>query len=166
MSTDLSWQQRSQLALTARAEKWEQSSWMQKAELPVVAITVPILVGLVVLLGNALALPLMLSLAVATILGLVGVLPFMLRGTHSFIPIETDGTPSFAPMLRAMVASNYSKDQDSKGRSGQMVNLDSDELEFLSELVAEYLEDNDDLNHAEFGFVKAVLDKIDEALND
>jgi hypothetical protein len=45
-----------------------------------------------------------------------------------------------------------------------MANLTSDELEFLSELVGEYLEDNDDLNHTEFGFAKGLLDKIDEEL--
>jgi hypothetical protein len=45
-----------------------------------------------------------------------------------------------------------------------MVNLTSDELEFLSELVGAYLEDNDDLNHTEFGFAKSLLDKIEDGM--
>lgn len=45
-----------------------------------------------------------------------------------------------------------------------MVNFNSEELEFLSELIGLYLEENEDLNHREFGFAKGLLDKIDQEL--
>lgn len=164
MSTDLSWPQRFPLALTARAERWGQSSWMAKAELPVVGITVPILVVLAVLLGSALGLPLLWSQVAATILALGLVTPSMLRVTLSSTLIEIDGTRSTAQTNRVVVASNCCEEADYEGWYGPMVNLTSDELEFLSELVGDYLESNDDLNHNEFGFAKALLDKIDEEL--
>lgn len=164
MSTGLFWQQRFQLALTARADRWGQSSWMLKAELPVVAITVPILMGLAVWLGSAHGLPLVLSQGAATILGLVLVSPFMLRRMLSSTLIETGDTRFTAPMNPAEDVLNFFADQDYEGWSGLMANLTSDELEFLSELVGAYLEDNDDLNHTEFGFAKSLLDKIDEEL--
>lgn len=164
MSTGLSWLQPYLLALTARADRWGQSSWMAKAELPVVAITAPILMGLVVWLGSAHGLPLALSQGAATILGLVLVSPFMLRRMLSSTLIEIDDTRSTAPMNHAEDVLNFFADQDYEGWSGLMANLTSDELEFLSELVGAYLEDNDDLNHTEFGFAKSLLDKIDEEL--
>lgn len=165
MSTDLSWPQRSRLGLIARAERWGQSSSMQKAELPVVGITVPILVVLVAWLGSALALPLLWTLAAATILGLALVTPFMMRRMLSSTLIEIDGTLSTAPTHLATDVSKFSGDLDYEGWYGQMENLTSEELEFLSELVGEYLEDNDDLNHTEFGFAKSLLDKIEEAMD-
>lgn len=164
MSTDLSWLQRSHSALTARADRWGQSLWMAKVELPVVGITVPTLVVLVAWLDSVLGLPLMWNLAVVTILGLVLVSPFMLRRMLSSTLIENDDTRSTAPMNPAEDVLNFFADQDYEGWSGLMANLTSDELEFLSELVGAYLEDNDDLNHTEFGFAKSLLDKIDEEL--
>jgi hypothetical protein len=164
MNMVLSWQQRWRPELIVFADKWGQSLWMAKAELPVVAITVPILVVLVVWLGSALALPLPWGLAAATILGLVLVFPFMLRVMLSSTPIGIDETRYTAPMNPAEDVSNSFEDQDYEGWSGQMANLTSDELEFLSELVGEYLEENDDLNHREFGFAKALLEKIEEEL--
>jgi hypothetical protein len=152
------------LVETAAGEKSAQSSWTRIIELPVVAITVPILVVLVVWLGSAHGLPLALSQALATTLGLVLVIPFMLRGMLSSTPTGIDETRYTAPMNPAEDVSNSFEDQDYEGWSGQMANLTSDELEFLSELVGEYLEDNDDLNHTEFGFAKGLLDKIDEEL--
>lgn len=164
MNMVLSWQQRWRPELTVLADKWGQSLWMAKAELPVVGITVPTLAVLVVWLGSALALPLPWSLAAATILGLVLVFPFMLRVMLSSTPIGIDETRYTAPMSPAEDVSNSFEDQDYEGWSGQMANLTSDELEFLSELVGEYLEENDDLNHREFGFAKALLEKIEEEL--
>lgn len=154
-----------QRGLTALADRLGQSSLMAKAELPVVAITAPILVVLAVLLGSVLGLPLALSQGLATILALVLVSPFMLRRMLSSTLIEIDGTPSTSQMNHVVVASNCCGEADYVGWYGQMVLLTSDELEFLSELVGSYLEDNDDLNHAEFGFAKAVLDKVEEAMD-
>jgi hypothetical protein len=164
MNTDLSWLLPYRRALIAHAERWAQSSSMQRAELPVVAITVPILVVLVVWLGSAHGLPLALSQVLATTLGLVLVIPFMLRGMLSSTPTGIDETRYTAPMNPAEDVSNSFEDQDYEGWSGQMANLTSDELEFLSELVGEYLEENDDLNHREFGFAKALLEKIEEGM--
>ena len=164
MNMVLSWQRRWLPALTARADRWGQSSWMAKAEFLVVAITAPTLGVLAVSLGSALGLPLLLNLAAATILGLVLVSPFMLRRMLSSTLIEIDETPYTARMNPAEDVLNFFADQDYEGWSGLMANLTSDELEFLSELVGEYLEGNDDLNHTEFGFAKGLLDKIDEAL--
>lgn len=164
MNTVLSWLQPYQLALTARAEKWGQSSSMAKAELPVVGITVPTLVVLAAWLGNAQGLPPAWNLGAVTILGLGLVSPFMLRRMLSSTLIEIDETPYTAPMSPAEGVLNFFADQDYEGWSGLMANLTSDELEFLSELVGAYLEDNDDLNHTEFGFAKELLDKIDEEL--
>jgi hypothetical protein len=137
---------------------------MRKAELPVVAITAPILVALAALLGNALGVDPMLSQVLATILGLVCVTPFMLRAMLSSIPTGADVIPYTALTNPAEDVANSSEEADYEGWYGQMVNLTSDELEFLSERLGEYLEDNDDLNHTEFGFAKALLDKIDEEL--
>lgn len=164
MNTDLSWRQRSRLALTALDVKLEQSSWMPKAEFPVVAITAPILVVLVVLLGNALALPLTLNLAAATILALGLVSPFMRRGMHSSTPTETDGTRFTARILRVTDVPSYSGVPDYEGLFGQMANFNSDELDFLADLVEKYFDDNDDLSQREWGFAKGVQDKIDEAI--
>lgn len=155
----------SRLAATVAAGKLARLFSMPSIEFLVVAITAPILVVLVVWLGIALGLPLVLSLGVATILGLALVTPYMLRAMRSFTPTETDDILFMSPMLRAAVVSNFSKDPGYKGWSGQMVNLTSDELELLSELLGEYLEDNDDLSQREWGFAKGVLDKIEEALD-
>jgi len=156
--------QRWHRGLTALADRWAQSSWMKTTEFPVVAITAPILVVLAALLGSALGLPQPLSQGLATILGLVLVSPYMLRVMLSSTPTETDDTPCTSPMNHAEDVLNFFADQDYEGWSGLMANLTSDELEFLSELLGAYLEDNDDLNHTEFGFAKGLLDKIDEAL--
>lgn len=165
MNTDCLSLARWRRGLTVLADKWGQSSSMAKAELPVVAITVPILVVLVVSLGIALGLPLLLTQVLATILALALVSPFMLRRMLSSTLIEIDGTPFTSLMNRVVVASNCCGEADYVGWYGQMVLLTSDELEFLSELVGSYLEDNDDLNHAEFGFAKGVLDKVEEAMD-
>lgn len=164
MSTGLSLPQRFLHGRTALAEKWEQSSSIAKAELPVVAITAPTLVVLVAWLGSALGVPLLWTQGAATILGLGLVLPFMMRVMRSSTLIETGGTPSIAPTLRATAVSSFYEAPASEGWYGQMVNLTSEELEFLSERLGEYLEGNDDLNHAEFGFAKGLLDKIEEGL--
>lgn len=164
MNMVLSWQRRWLPVLTARAERWGQSSWMQKAELPVVAITAPILVVLAALLGSVLGLPLALSQVLATILALVLVSPFMLRRMLSSTLIETEEIRYTAPTNLAEDVLNFFADQDYEGWSGLMASFTSEELEFLSELVGAYLEGNDDLNHTEFGFAKSLLDKIDEEL--
>lgn len=164
MNMVLSWQRRWLPALTARADRWGQSSWMRKAELPVVAITAPILVVLAALLVSALGLPLLLSQVLATILGLVLVSPFMLRRMLSSTLIETDETRYTAQTNPAEDVLNFFAGQDYEGWSGLMANFDLAELEFLSELVGEYLEGNDDLSHREYGFAKSLLEKIDEEL--
>jgi hypothetical protein len=112
MSTVLSWLLRCQRGLTARADKWAQSSWMRKVELPVVAITAPILVVLVVWLGSAHGLPLALSQGLATTLALGLVTPFMLRVMLSSTRTETDEIPYTAQTNRAEGASNSSEDLD------------------------------------------------------
>jgi hypothetical protein len=137
---------------------------MAKAELPVVGITVPILVVLAAWLGSVLALPLPWTLAAATILGLALVMPFMMRRMLSSTLIEIDATRFTAQMPPVTGASRSFADQDYEGWSGLMASFNSEELEFLSDLVGAYLEGNDDLNHTEFGFAKSVLDKIDEEL--
>lgn len=164
-NTALSWPWRLVRAGTALEGKLVQLSWMKTIELPVVGITVPILVGLVVLLGSALGLPLALSLAAATILGLALVTPFMLREMLFFTQIETEGILSTAPTNLAEDVSNFFAGQDYEGWSGQMENFTSAELEFLSDLVGTYLEDEDDLSQREWGFAKGVLDKIEEAMD-
>jgi hypothetical protein len=112
MSTVLSWLLRCQRGLTARADKWAQSSWMRKAELPVVAITAPTLVVLAAWLGSAQGLPLALSQGLAMILGLVLVTPFMLRVMLSSTRTETDEIPYTAQTNRAEDVSNSSEDLD------------------------------------------------------
>lgn len=164
-NTGSSWQQRLVHAGTVLEGKLVQLSWMKTIEFPVVAITVPILVVLVALLGNVLALPLAWTLAVATILGLAVVLPFMLREMLFFTQIEAEGTLSTAPTSPAEDVLNFFAAQDYEGLSGQMESLTSNELEFLSELIGKYLEAEDDLSQREWGFAKGVLDKIEEALD-
>jgi hypothetical protein len=88
----------------------------------------------------------------------------MRKVTHSCTQTGTDAILSTAQTNRVVVATNCCGEVDYEGWYGQMVNLTSDELEFLSERLGEYLEGNDDLNHTEFGFAKGLLDKIDEAL--
>lgn len=151
--------------VTALDVKLGQLSWMKTIELPVVGITVPILVVLVVWLGSALGLPLAWTLAAATILALALVTPFMLREMRFFTPTETVDTRSTAPTSPAEDVSNFFVAQDYEGLSGQMESLTSEELEFLSELVGSYLEDEDDLSQREWGFAKGVLDKIEGALD-
>lgn len=165
MNTDYLSQVPSRLARTVADGRLARLFSMPSIELLVVGITVPILVVLAAWLGIALGLPLLLNLAVATILGLALVTPYMLRAMRSFTPTETDDTLFTSLTLRAAVVSNFSKDPAYKGWSGQMVNLTSDELEFLSERIGEYLEDNEDLSQREWGFAKGVLDKIEEALD-
>lgn len=165
MNTVLSWLQPYRYALTARADRWGQSSWMAKAELPVVGITVPTLVVLAAWLGIALGLPLAWNLVAVTILGLVLVSPFMLRRMLSSTLIEIDGTHSTARTSRAAVVPSYSGAPDYEGWYGPMVNFNSDELDFLSELVGLYLEENDDLSQREWGFAKGIQDKLEEALD-
>lgn len=143
-----------------------QSSWTRTTELLVAGITVPTLVVLVAWQGSAHGLSPMWSQGLATILGLALAYLAMRKSTVFLTSPKNDDIPFTAPTRLAPDAPRSSVTPDLHGWYGQMVNLTSDELEFLSELVAEYLEDNDDLNHAEFGFVKVVLDKIDEALND
>lgn len=138
---------------------------MKTIEFPAVAITGPTLVVLVAWMALAHGAPLPWSLGLAMTLGLAHVTPFMLREMRFFTPTETVGTRSTAPTSPAEDVSNFFVAQDYEGLSGQMESLTSEELEFLSELVGEYLEDNDDLNHTEFGFAKGVLDKIEEAMD-
>lgn len=152
-------------ALTALADEWGQSSLMEKAEFPVVGITVPILVVLAAWQGNVHGLPPVLNLGLAMILGLALVSPFMLRRMLSSTLIEIDGTRSTAPTSRVTAAPGYYAEVDYEGLSGQMVNLSSDELEFLTELVDGYFEKADDLSQREWGFAKGVQDKLEEALN-
>lgn len=156
--------QRWHRGLTALADRLAQSSLMKTTELLAVAITAPTLVVLVVWVGSAHGLPAMFVQALATILALALVSPYMLRGMLSSTLTEVDDTPCTSQTpLATDVLSSY-EDQDYEGWSGQMVNLSSEQLEFLSELLGAYLEDNDDLNHTEFGFAKGLLDTIDEAL--
>jgi hypothetical protein len=164
MNMDFLSRKRYRLVETAAGERSAQSSWTRSIELPVVAITVPILVVLVVWLGSAHGLPLALSQGLAMILALGLVTPFIRKVMLSSTPTGIDETRYTAPMNPAEDVSNSFEDQDYEGWSGQMANLTSDELEFLSELVGEYLEENDDLNHREFGFAKALLEKIEEEL--
>jgi hypothetical protein len=165
MSTVLSWQRRLRRVRTACVGKWEQSYLIAKAELLVVGITVPTLGVLAVLLGDAHGVSVLWSQAAATILGLVLVSPFMLREMRYSTPTETAATPCILLMNPAEAVTSFSEGPGYEGSFGQMANFSSDELEFLSELVGEYLEGNDDLNHTEFGFAKGVLDKIEESLD-
>lgn len=164
MNTDYLSREWWRVELTALADRLGQSSLMAKAELPVVGITVPTLMVLAAWLGSALALPLPWTLGAVTILGLGLVSPFMLRRMLSSTLIEIDETPYTARMNPAEDVLNFFADQDYEGWSGLMASFNSEELEFLSDLVGAYLEGNDDLNHTEFGFAKSVLDKIDEEL--
>ncbi len=165
MSTVLSWPQQFRRGLTALAERLEQSSSIAKVELLVVAIMAPTLVVLAVWLGSALGVPPQWNRVAATILGLVLVSPFMMREMLSSTQIETAGTPSTVPTPRATVVSSYYEAPAFEGWSGPMANFNSDELEFLSDLVGTYLEDEDDLSQREWGFAKGVLDKIEEAMD-
>lgn len=164
MNTVLSWLRRLRHVLTASADKWAQWCSTPKGEFLAVAITAPTLVVLVVWLGLAHGAPLTWSLVLATILALALVFLSTRKPTPCFTQTETGGILSIARMNRAEVAENFCKEADYEGWYGQMESLTTEELEFLSERVGEYLEDNEDLNHAEFGFAKGLLDKIDEAL--
>lgn len=152
------------LVETAAGEKSAQSSWTRTTELLVAGITVPGLVVLVVWLGGALGLSLMWSQVVATILGLGLASLAMQRSTVCLTSRKSDGILCTLPTHLAQDVLNSYGIADSREWCGLMVNLTSDELEFLSELVGEYLEENDDLNHREFGFAKALLEKIEEGM--
>lgn len=106
MLTDFFWLKRLRQGLTVAADKLVQSYWTPSGEFLVVAIMVPLLVVGVALLGNALGLPVVLSLAVATILAWVAVSPYMLRLMHSSTPTETDDTLSTAQTSPATDAVN------------------------------------------------------------
>jgi hypothetical protein len=165
MNTVLSWRQRSQHVLTAFDEKLAQSSWMKKAEFLVVGITVPTLVVLAAWLGSALGASQKLSQGLAMILGLGLVYPFMQREMRCFTRIDADGILCTSPTPPATVVPSSYAEADYEGSCGQMANLGSDELDFLTELVEKYLEENDDLSQREWGFAKGVQDKLEEALN-
>lgn len=159
------------LEVIANAVRWVPSSWMPTIELVVVAITAPILVALAVWLGSALGLPLVLSLVVATILGLALVSPFMLRSMQYSTPRKSVDTLFIAPTPLAPDAKSSSGTQDYEGWSGQMENstslndLTSDQLELISELLASYQEGGD-LNQLEWATVESALEIVDARLEE
>lgn len=167
------WGSRGQRALEAiaNAVRWVPLSWMPTIEFLVVAITAPILVVLAVLLGTALGLPLLLNLAVATILGLVLVSPFMLRSMQYSTPPRNVDTLFIAPTLLAPGVRSSSETQDYEGWSGQMENspslsdLTEDQLELISELLATYQEIGD-LNQLEWATVEFALEIVDARLGE
>ena len=94
MSTDCTSQSRLVREAIALADKLAPLSSTGIRESLVVGIMAPSLVVLVAWLGNALGLPPVWNLVPATILGLVLVLPFMLRLMLCSTPTETGGIHS------------------------------------------------------------------------
>lgn len=167
------WGSRVQRALgaIANAVRWVPSSWMPTIELVVVAITAPSLVVLLVWLGIALGLPLVLSLAAATIPALVLVLPFMLRSMQYSTPPKSVDTLFIAPTLRAPDVKSSSETQDYEGWSGPMENstslsdLTGDQLELISELLGAYVE-GEDLTQPEWASATRALEIVDARLEE
>lgn len=160
-----------QLALTVADAKWVRSFSTPTGELLAVGITAPTLGVLAAWLGSALALPLGWSLALATILALAVVTPFMLRAMLFSTPTETDDTRSTAPTSLAPGAPRFSGTPDSEGWFGQMENstslndLSVSQLELISELLASYQEGGD-LTQPEWAEVQAALDIVDNRLEE
>lgn len=167
------WVSRGQRALgaIANAVRWVPSSWMPITELVAVAITAPILAVLVAWLGTALGLPLMLSLAAATILALVPVLPFMLRSMQYSTPRKSVDTLFIAPTLPAPGVKSSSETQDYEGWSGPMENstslndLTGDQLELISELLGAYVE-GEDLTQPEWASAQSAMEIVDNRLEE
>lgn len=169
MSTDSSWLQRLVKGLTALEGKLVQLSWMQTIESPVVAITAPTLVVLVVWLGSALGLPLWLSLVAAMTLGLALVTPFMLRGMRFFTQTEADDTPSIAQMNLAGAVSSSYEARDFEGWYGPVANSLSDltagQLELIGDLLGEY-QDKEDLTQVEWAEVQSAMEIVEIRLEE
>lgn len=149
---------------TAPGDKSEPSSLTPRKELLVVGIMVPTLGVLVAWLASALGLPPMWTQVLVMTLGLVLVMPYMMRQMQLCTQTEIDGTLCTAPTHLATDASKLFEAQDYEGWYGLMENLTSTELEFLTELVDTYLEKQDDLNQPEWGFAHGVLDKLNATL--
>lgn len=150
--------------LTALVDKSVRLSSTPTGEFLVAGITAPTLVVLAAWLGSALGVPLVLNLAVATTLGLALVMPYMRKEMPFSTRTATVDTHFIAPTNPVEDVSSSFEVQDSQGWFGQMENFSSKELEFLSDLVGDYLETEDDLTQPEWAFARATLDKVDAAL--
>lgn len=168
-STDSSWPRRLVRELTALEEELAQLSWMKTIELPVVGITAPTLVVLVVWLGSVLGAPLGLSLAVATILGLALVTPFMMREMQFFTPTDPVDTLCTAPTNPVTGVGSLFEAPDSEGWYGPMANSLSDltagQLELIGDLLGTYQE-TEDLTQVEWAEVQAAMDIVEIRLEE